>query len=189
MRKKPLNTLDVLTAGHWRKWLAGHHDSVSEVWLVFHKRHTGRESIPYGDALDEALCFGWVDSLVRRLDDERYARKFTPRKPDSRWSTINRTRYARLAAEGRLEAAGVSRAPTENSDYPPRPPWSGKLPAYIRDALKQRPKAWSFFESLAPSYRRLYVGWIDSARRPETRLRRLREAIGLLAAGKKLGLK
>jgi uncharacterized protein YdeI (YjbR/CyaY-like superfamily) len=82
------------------------------VWLVFHKLHTGVASIAYPDALDEALCFGWVDSLVKRLDDSRYARKFTPRKADSRWSTINQKRYRALKAAGRLKPGGIKRAPT-----------------------------------------------------------------------------
>jgi uncharacterized protein YdeI (YjbR/CyaY-like superfamily) len=188
MRSKALKTFEARTPEQWRKWLAAHHDSESEVWLIFHKRHTGRPSITYQDALDEALCFGWVDSLVKRLDDSRYARKFTPRKPDSRWSTVNRKRYAELKANGRLTPAGLSRAPTDRGYDAPRPSVS-KLPKYIEDALRKRPKAWRFFESLAPSYRRLYIGWIDSAKQEETKMRRLREAIRLLAAGKRLGLK
>src|SRR5215467_12808594 len=97
-----MKSVDARTPDQWRKWLTDHHDSESEVWLVFHKRHTGSRSIDYGDAVDEALCFGWVDSLIKRLDDARYARKFTPRKADSRWSDSNRERYARLKAAGRL---------------------------------------------------------------------------------------
>ena len=86
----------VRTIEEWRDWLAEHHASESEVWLVFHKLHTGVASIEYKDALDEALCFGWVDSLVKRLDDRRFARKFTPRKPESRWSDVNRQRYVEV---------------------------------------------------------------------------------------------
>ena len=96
------------TADQWRTWLDEHHDSEPEVWLVFYKRHTGAGSIAYSDALDEALCFGWVDSLVKRLDDSCYARKFTPRKADSRWSAINRRRYAAWRrARFNLIAAGA----------------------------------------------------------------------------------
>ena len=87
-----MKTFVAYTVDQWRKWLDEHHDSESEVWLVFHKVHTRVPSIAYPDALDEALCFGWVDSLVKRLYGSRYARKFTPRKVDSRWSTINRKR-------------------------------------------------------------------------------------------------
>lgn len=188
MPPKTLNTFDAGNCEQWRNWLASHHHSESEVWLVFHKRHTGQPSITYGDAVDEALCFGWIDSLIRRLDDDRYARKFTPRKPGSKWSTSNRKRFAELQASGRLSSAGLERAPTERSGDAPRPSLSN-VPRYIEQALNSRPAARDYFESLAPSYRRMYIGWIDSAKQQETRNRRLREAVDLLAAGKKLGLK
>ena len=171
MLSKTLKTLDARDCEEWREWLARHHDSESEVWLVFYKRQSGRPSIAYLDALDEALCFGWIDSLIKRLDDDRYARKFTPRKPDSRWSTANRKRFAQLQASGRLTPAGF------------------KVPQYIQQAIGSRPAAENYFESLAPSCRRMYIAWIDSAKQPETKARRLREAVDLLAAGKKLGLK
>ena len=90
MRSKMLRTFTARTGDEWRKWLAKHHDSEPEVWLVFYKKHTGRTCLSYDDALDEALCFGWVDSLVKRLDDARYALRFTRRKPDSKWSSSNR---------------------------------------------------------------------------------------------------
>jgi len=175
----------------WRRWLDEHHDSEREVWLIFHKVHTGVASIAYLDALDEALCFGWVDSLVKGLDDSRYARKFTPRKADSRWSAINRKRYAALKANGRLKPGGINRAPTDRSydSRPPRFQMPATLPRYIQAALKKHPAARRYFEGLAPSHRRLYIGWIDSAKREETKARRLKEAIRLLIAGKPLGLK
>jgi uncharacterized protein YdeI (YjbR/CyaY-like superfamily) len=188
VRSKTLKTLDARTPEQWRRWLADHHHAESEVWLVFHKQHTGRASIAYQDAVDEALCFGWIDSLIKRLDDARYARKFTPRKADSKWSASNRQRYAQLKAGGRLMPAGLNRPPTDRSGDAPRPSPSN-LPQYIQDALKDHPKAWSYFQSLAPSFRRLYIGWIDSAKLQETKMRRLEEALRLLAAGKKLGLK
>src|SRR5262245_46591823 len=121
MSAKYLRSLDVRSRQRWREWLQGHHDSESEIWHVFHKRHTGEESIVYDDAVEEARCFGWIDSIIRRLDDDRYARKFTPRKPDSRWSTINRRRYADLKARGLLAAPGLERAPTGRSGDAPRP--------------------------------------------------------------------
>jgi uncharacterized protein YdeI (YjbR/CyaY-like superfamily) len=184
-----MNTLDARDLEQWRDWLAAHHDSESEVWLVFDKRRTGTQpSIAYEDAVNEALCFGWIDSLVKRLDAQRYARKFTPRKPGSRWSTANRRRFAQLQASGPLTSAGRNRPPTGRSGDAPRPSLA-QIPPYIEQALASKPAARSFFESLAPSYRRLYIAWIDSARRQETKTKRLEEAIGLLAAGKKLGLK
>ncbi len=123
-----MKTLLVRTLEQWRDWLTEHHSSVSEVWLIFHKRHTGVASIAYKDARDEALCFGWVDSLVKRLDDRRYAQKFTPRRADSRWSAVNRKRYAELKAGGRLKPPGIERPP-----YRPRL-WSSATAA--SDALK-----------------------------------------------------
>jgi uncharacterized protein YdeI (YjbR/CyaY-like superfamily) len=186
-----MKTLVVRSVDEWRAWLGAHHASVSEVWLVFHKQATGVPSIDYKDALDEALCFGWVDSLVKRLDDRRYARKFTPRRPDSRWSDINRTRYADLLASGRLKPAGIERPPT-NRGSPPRPQGlalPSDLPAYIQNALAKHPGAKRNFEALPPAQRRLYFAWIDSAKREETKLRRLQEAIGLLAKGQRVGLK
>src|ERR1039458_952060 len=153
MLSKTLKTLDARDCEQWREWLAKHHASESEVWLVFYKRQTGRPSIAYDDAVNEALCFGWIDSLVRRLDDERYARKFTPRKPGSKWSPANRKRYAQLSASGRLTPAGLKLAPTDRSyEDVPRPSPS-KVPEYIQQALRSQPAAWNYFESLAPSYR------------------------------------
>jgi uncharacterized protein YdeI (YjbR/CyaY-like superfamily) len=186
-----MKTLLVRTLEQWRDWLTEHHSSESEVWLIFHKRHTGLTSIAYQDARDEALCFGWVDSLVKRLDDRRYAQKFTPRRADSRWSAVNRKRYAELKAEGRLKPPGIERPPTER-DYGPRPPrlpMPSQLPAYIQAALRNHPTAFRHFKALAPSQRRRYLAWIESAKREETKLRRLNEAIRLLASGKELGLK
>ena len=110
-----LTTLQVPNRQQWRKWLANHHASSPGVWLVFYKNHTLVESLPYEDSVREALCFGWIDSLVKRLDDDRYARKFTPRQPTSRWSTINRRRYADLQARGLLAAPGLERAPTSRT--------------------------------------------------------------------------
>jgi uncharacterized protein YdeI (YjbR/CyaY-like superfamily) len=186
-----MKTLVAQTVEQWRAWLDAHHDSESEVWLVFHKLHTGVASIAYEDALDEALCFGWVDSLIKRLDDSRYARKFTPRRANSRWSTANRKRYAALKAGGRLKPGGIDRAPTQRT-YGPRPArfqMPSRVPRYIQESLKKRPAAWRCFEGLPPSHRRRYIGWIESAKHEATRARRLREAVRLLTAGKPLGLK
>ena len=188
MSRKAIKTLEVRTPQEWRHWLQDHHSSESEIWLVFHKRHTGLDGISYDPAVEAALCFGWIDSIVRRLDDDRYARKFTPRNSDSKWSTINRRRYADLKARGLLEAPGLERAPTSRSGDAPRPSAS-VIPPYIERRLKANARAWEYFEQLAPSYRRAYVGWIDAAIQAATKERRLREAVDLLAAGKKLGLK
>ena len=186
-----MKTLRVRTLAEWRDWLSEHHASEPVVWLIFYKQHTGVGSIDYKDALDEALCFGWVDSLIKRLDDRRFARKFTPRRADSRWSDVNRKRYAELEAEGRLKPPGIERRPADRGYGRPSPRLSlpSKLPAYIVAALERNARARRHFESLRPEQRRRYFAWIESARREETRLRRLKEAVRLLARGEALGLK
>ncbi len=183
-----MKTLTVRTRAEWRAWLAAHHDSVSEIWLVFPKRHTGKTTLTYEDSIEEALCFGWVDSLVKRLDNDHFARKFTPRKLDSRWSTLNRRRYEKVKALGLLAPSGVERAPTVRSGDAPRPSLA-VIPPYLEKALRANGRAWRNFEQLAPSYRRLYIAWVESAKRDETKQKRLREAVARLAAGQKLGLK
>ena len=182
-----LKTLQVGSRPQWRAWLEKHHASSPGVWFVFYKAHTGVKSLPYEDTVREALCFGWIDSLVKRLDDDRYVLKVTPRQPTSKWSDLNRKRWAELKAAGLLTSAGLAAAPTDNS-YAPRPVIP-ELPVYIANALKTNSKAWEFFRELAPTYRRDFVVWIHIAKRAETRKRRIRESIRLLAARKKLGLK
>jgi uncharacterized protein YdeI (YjbR/CyaY-like superfamily) len=165
MAGKAIRTLELATRRAWRRWLEQHHGSEPEIWLVFHKQHTGGPAIDYEAAVEEALCFGWVDSLIRRLDDARYARKFTPRKPGSRWSTLNRRRWADLEQRGLLAPAGRERGPTDASpsgDAPHRR--VATLPAYIEQRLRRNARAWAFFQALAPSYRRAYVGWIHAPR-------------------------
>jgi len=154
---------------------------------VFHKRHTGVKSVPYEDAVREALCFGWIDSLVKRLDDDRYAIKVTPRKATSKWSDLNRRRWMELKTAGILAPAGAAAAPTENT-YAPKP-IIPELPRYISKAIRANAAAWKFFNGLPPRERRNFVVWIHIAKRPETRDRRLRESVDLLAAGRRLGLK
>jgi len=186
-----MKTLRVRIIAEWRDWLEEHHATVSEVWMVYHKQHTGVASIKHKDALDEALCYGWVDSLVKRLDEARYAVKFTPRKADSRWSDINRKRYAELKAAGKLKPAGIARAPAGRGSAvrPKRLELPAKLPAYMEKAFKQHPAAWRNFNKLPPGERRRFYAWVESAKQQQTKERRLKEAIRLLTAGKLLGLK
>ena len=182
-----LVTLDVRTRAEWRRWLAKHHASSPGIWLLRHKQHTGVESMPYEDLVREALCFGWIDSLVKRVDDDRFAIKVTPRKPTSNWSDINRKRWKQLEADGLLAAPGLAAAPT-GKRYAARPTIP-TLPAYIAKALKANVRAWQHFQALAPGHRRDFVVWIHTAKRAETREKRIRESIAVLAAGRKLGLK
>jgi len=183
-----LKTLDPRSRARWRAWLESNHGTAREVWVVFHKPHTGKTSIAYEDSVEEALCFGWVDSLIRRLDDDRYARKFTPRKAVSFWSDLNRQRYAKVEALGLLAPAGRARAPSEANRYPKRRKRSSAVPAYVEKAFKAEPRAWATFERLTPRERMMYVGWIENAKREETKAKRVEKSVRRLAAGKKLGL-
>ena len=180
-------TLTVVSRDQWRTWLKKHHARKTEVWLVFFKKAAGRRGIGYEDAVDEALCFGWIDSLVQRIDAERYARKFTPRKPGSKWSDINKQRVARLIETGRMTEAGRSKVAFPRKGEPQNRVF--KLPASLLRQLRSNRRASGNFKALAPSYQRLYIGWILDAKRDDTRIRRMREAIGLLEKSKKLGLK
>jgi uncharacterized protein YdeI (YjbR/CyaY-like superfamily) len=182
-----LTTLEVRNRQQWRRWLGKHHASSPGIWLVFHKNHAPEKSICYEDSVREALCFGWIDSLIKRLDDDRYARKFTPRQPTSKWSDSNRQRWVELEAAGLLTPAALAMPPTLKAYA--RLPAIPDVPDYLATALKADRKAWDFFQVLAPTYRRHFVVWIHMAKRPETREKRIRESIALLAAGKKLGLK
>jgi uncharacterized protein YdeI (YjbR/CyaY-like superfamily) len=184
-----VKTFDARTSDRWRAWLDAHHATETEVWLIFHKPHTGMPSVDYMDALDEALCYGWIDSLIKRIDDDRYARKFTPRKPDSKWSDTNRKRYAELMTAGRLAPAGKARSPEGGRSYETRPAVPAKMPPYIARAIRAKPIAWAFFQTLTPKQRRYHLGWIHLAKQEETRARRLREVIRVLSSRKQLGLK
>jgi uncharacterized protein YdeI (YjbR/CyaY-like superfamily) len=185
-----MKTFDAGTVERWRKWLAANHASASEVWLIYYKKHTQKSCVAYMDALDEALCYGWIDSLVKRIDDDRYAIKYTPRKAGSKWSAINRKRYAALKAAGRLAPAGKTRSPKgAEVARPPKIAAPTKLPAYIARAFKSVPTAWEYFRTLAPSHQKRYMMWVHMAKQQETKDRRLAEAIRLLSEKQKLGLK
>jgi uncharacterized protein YdeI (YjbR/CyaY-like superfamily) len=143
---RAIPTLEVRNREQWRAWLRKHHASSRGVWLVYFKDHTGVKSVDYEDSVREALCFGWVDSLIKRLDDDCYARKFTPRKPTSKWSESNLKRWAELEKAGLIEGAGRAAAPTRKTFAPaPKIP---RLPAYIAKALRANPKAWRFFSGV-----------------------------------------
>jgi uncharacterized protein YdeI (YjbR/CyaY-like superfamily) len=191
------NTIYVPTREAWRKWLQKNSEKEQEIWLIYYKKHTGKPSIPYEDAVEEALCFGWIDSLIRRIDEERYMQKYTPRKPKSTWSKHNVRRVKKMIAEGKMQAAGLKLYDyaRENGLLPEEVEEShGKklfpeVPEFITNAFKDNPKAERNFNKLAPSYKLQYLGWILSAKKQETRIRRLEEAIKLLESGKKLGMK
>jgi len=178
------------TADQWRSWLSANHGTSDEIWLVFWKRHTGRLSIEYDDALDEALCFGWIDGLIKSIDEDSYMRRFSPRQKNSPWSPINRERALELLRTGRMTDAGMNaiKAARENGTWYTEPRRID-MPQELEDELDGNPAAALFFAELAPSYRKHYMGWVDEARRPETRRQRAREACSLLAKGMKLPMK
>lgn len=177
----------------WRSWLHENHDKMDVIWLVYFKKHTGKPSISYAESVEEALCFGWIDSIKKRIDEERYAYKFTPRRVKSRWSPLNIRRVKRLIDEGKMTQAGLDIF-NRRVDYGDEfiAASSAKelpVPGEMEAALKKDREVWKNFTSLAPGYRKQYVGWLTTAKKPETRQRRLREAIRLLKENKKLGMK
>jgi uncharacterized protein YdeI (YjbR/CyaY-like superfamily) len=185
----PENLLYVQDREEWRAWLAKHHASEREVWLIYYKKHTGKPRIPYDDAVEEALCFGWIDSIVKTLDEDRYLQKFTPRVNVRQWSPSNRERVSKLIQQGRMTAAGLSKLPPDDAPPPERYTADSPLPDLFAAALAASPTAAENFGKLAPSYRRDFVRWVIEAKKEETRQRRLAEAIRMLERNEKLGLK
>ena len=188
-----LKQVYVKTRDEWRDWLTQNHDEGAGIWLVFYKKHTGKPTLEYDAAVEEALCFGWIDSIIKKLDEERYVRKFTPRKPESRWSASNQKRIEKLITQGRMHESGmlsVQKAKEsglwEKTD---RPMISFEIPEEFGSALATNEKAKVFFDQLAPTYQKQFIGWVSIAKRQETRDRRVRESIALLEQGQKLGLK
>lgn len=183
------------TAADWRAWLERNHAREKEIWLVYYKRAAGKASVTHEEALDEALCYGWIDSIVSRLDSERYMQKWTPRKADSVWSAANKARIEKLAAEGRLAAPGKAKVAAarrngswnklSDIDQIGRPP---EIPKDIRAALAENPAVREIFDRLAPSQKKLWAWWIISAKRPETRTRRIAETLKGVAAGRRPGM-
>jgi uncharacterized protein YdeI (YjbR/CyaY-like superfamily) len=187
-------TLYVSTRNEWRSWLEKNGTKESVIWLIFYKKHSGKRSLPYSDAVEEALCFGWVDSIIKRFDDEKYIQKFTPRKEKSTWSALNVRRVREMIKAGRMTERGMAlfRYAEENGLLPESDHKLKKdlvIPEFVADALSENKKAENYFNTLAPSYKRLYILWIMNAKQEETRMKRVREMIGLLNEGKKLGLK
>jgi uncharacterized protein YdeI (YjbR/CyaY-like superfamily) len=175
----------------WRAWLAAHHATARVVWLVRYGRHTGKASLSLDDAVEEALCFGWIDGRVRRLDAERHALRFTPRRPGSIWSETNRARARRLIRAGLMTEAGlrlVEAAKRSGEWRRARMPRAAAVPADLATALDANERARTFFAGLAPSYRTMYVAWVLDARRDETRRRRIRIVVERAARGQKPGI-
>jgi uncharacterized protein YdeI (YjbR/CyaY-like superfamily) len=165
----------------WRTWLERHHARRDEIWVVYYKRHTGKASVSYAEAVEEALCFGWIDGIVKRLDDERHTQRFTPRRNGSVWSAVNLRRFARLVEQGLVTDAGHAAGPKPGTRVA-RVSWllPDEIPNEILARLRKSPTALKNLRAMAPSYRKHFVHFIDSAKRPETRERRAQMAITLL---------
>ena len=174
----------------WRDWLERHHAEKREIWLIFLKKHLKEPCVTYDEAVEEALCFGWIDGILRRIDDREHAVRFTPRRPRSVWSESNVVRVERLTAEGRMTEAGLAlvRAAKENGAWDEAA--SGRpdvTPEDLAAALAAVPAADAAWRAWAPSHRRQYIYWVLDAKRPETRARRIAEVVRLSIAARESG--
>ncbi len=193
-KSRDMKNVYVKNRSQWRNWLAKNHDKEQEgIWLIFYKKNANKITLDYEESVEEALCFGWIDSVIKKIDDEKYARKFTPRKKRSQWSELNKKRAKKMVREGRMTEIGLAKIAEAKKmgiwRQDARPSISFDLPAEFKEALADNKKAKENFDALAFTYRRHYIGWIVAAKRPETRKRRVVESIDLLEQGKKLGLK
>ena len=176
----------------WRAWLAAHHATAQEIWLVIRKKHAATAGLTYVEALEEALCFGWIDGILKRIDDEKHTIRFTPRRKNSIWSEQNKKRIAKLIQEGRITEAGLAKIKEAKANGQ----WekaAGRedvrvVPPELTAALARNAQAREKFEKLAPSYRRQFIYWIGSAKRDETREKRIKTTIKLLMANRRLGI-
>lgn len=146
----------------WRAWLKKHHAKEQAIWLIYPKKHTGKARVPYNDAVDEALCFGWIDSTAKRIDDDRYAQRFTPRRKTSGLSQMNKERVRKLIANGKMTKAGlaaIAHAYRGKADH-----GKAKVSGEIVKALKKEGNAWKHFQKFPESYKRIRIAYIEDCR-------------------------
>ncbi|MDX9947019.1 MAG: YdeI/OmpD-associated family protein [Bacteroidales bacterium] len=181
-----------------RSWLGKNHKESPGIWMIYYKKHTGTTCIEYREALEEALCFGWIDSTLRRIDDERYVRKFTPRTNTSNWSDVNKKLVVELIKKGKMTEAGLQKIDvwlkTGKVDWKLKSGQESKdkelqVPDYFLKALAENEPALANFKKLARSYKRQYILWITFAKREETIQKRMKEAVELLKENKLPGLR
>ena len=178
------------SASEFRRWLEGNHARLSELWVGFFKKDSSKGGLTYAEAVDEALCFGWIDGLKKRVDELSYTHRFTPRKPKSNWSRINIQHVERLKKAGRMTPAGLeayaAREPQRSGVYSfenaPR-----KLTAADEKQFKADKTAWEFFQQQPPGYQRLAIWWVVNAKKPGTRARRLGQLISESRNAHRLG--
>jgi uncharacterized protein YdeI (YjbR/CyaY-like superfamily) len=179
------------TPGDFRRWLEKNHAKVAELSVGFHKRGSGRPSVTWPEAVDEALCFGWIDGVRHRIDETSYRIRFTPRKPRSIWSNVNVKRVAALKKLGRMAPAGLAafaKADPKKSGIYAYERSHPILGAAYEKTFKANKKAWTFFKAQAPWYQRTLTHWVASAKQEETRLRRLAMLIADCEAERRMGL-
>lgn len=190
-REKNMNigkTLDVSGRKAWRAWLAEHHRTEKEIWLIYYRKDRGKACIPYEDAVEEALCYGWIDSTVKSIDNERYAQRFSPRRKTSGLSQPNRERVFRLIAARKMTKAGLV-AIAHVFDPAKDKPWNFVVPPDILKPLKADKEAWRNFKKFPESYRRIRVAYIESRKRHGDGLFRkaLEHFIRMTAKNKRIG--
>ena len=184
------NEISFKTRREWRAWLEKNSPNAGEVWVVYYKKDSGKPSITYRESLEEALCFGWIDGIRKSIDSERYTNRFTPRRAGSKWSVFNIKLASRLIDEGKMTEAGLRafnlRVEQDKQILDIRKAKEVRLPLELEKEIKLNEKAWRSFLDMAPSYQKQYAMFLLSAKRPETREKRLKEAISLLEMNKKL---
>jgi len=182
-------TLYVTSRRDWRDWLAKNHQRKPEIWLIYYKKNSGRPRIDYNHAVEEALCYGWIDSTVKSIDDEKFVQRFTPRRKGSSLSQMNRERIWRLAEEGRMTEAGfaaIAHAFDPRRDKPRKP----DLPADVEKALRSNEKAWKNWQGFPDSYKRMRIAYIKGQQRHSARMGRaaIRNLVRMTSANKRFGL-
>jgi len=185
-----MNVTHFAAAADFRRWLAAHHATVAELQVGFYKKSSGKGGLTYSEAVDEALCFGWIDGIVRKLDEHRYTHRFTPRKPGSIWSRVNVGHVERLTKAGRMHAAGLkafaARQDAKTGIYAFERP-AQSLPPVDEKKFRANKGAWAFFTAQPPGYRRLAIHKVVSPKQAATRARWLARLIADSAAGRRLG--
>ena len=179
------------SADAFRRWLEANHGSVKELWVGFYRVHTGKQGLAYSQAVDEALCFGWIDGLKKRFDDESFVQRFTPRRTRSTWSDVNTRRVGALQKAGRMAPAGLeafaARDPKRAGLYSFENRDKLFFDAAAQKRFRANPRAWTFLEAQPPGYKRTATFWVMSAKRDATRERRLAQLIDASARGERLG--
>jgi uncharacterized protein YdeI (YjbR/CyaY-like superfamily) len=181
---KITETLDTNRAG-WRAWLKKNHAKAKEIWVIYHKKHTGKKRLPYNDAVEEALCFGWIDSTVKTVDKNCFAQRFTPRKDAGNWSELNKERVRGLIAAGKMTAAGLAKIDKTHADTLHNPQL--RIPAKILKELKKDPGIWANFQKFPETYKRIRIAWIAMTSRPAAYKQRLRYFLKMTKQNKRFG--